>query len=239
MIMNKFSSVVFIFVMTSISFFPAVGSVQIDTTRVIYHSEEKNVSVQVSNPGQYPVLLQSWIDNGNPDVKPGKIRSQFILTPPLTRVNAGAGQTLRLSVVNNEFPADRESIFWLNVLEIPPVNDTKSNQIQVAFRTRIKILYRPHALDDKGAQRSPADLRWNQQGKNITLTNPTPYFVSLLRLTLQQNGKEISIPAEMIPPQKSMVFSLPQDITIDSSKPIIIDSINDYGAVTSQQIQQL
>ena len=36
------------------------ASIQINTTRVIYHAAEKDISVQITNPGKYPVLLQSW-----------------------------------------------------------------------------------------------------------------------------------------------------------------------------------
>lgn len=37
------------------------ASIQINTTRVIYHAAEKDISVQITNPGKYPVLLQSWM----------------------------------------------------------------------------------------------------------------------------------------------------------------------------------
>ncbi len=53
-------------------------------------------------------------------------------------------------------PKDRESVFWFNVLEVPPKPDaaTVANQslLQLAFRTRIKLFYRPEAL--KGILRS-------------------------------------------------------------------------------------
>lgn len=222
----------------SFSVLPANASVQIGTTRVIYHSTDKDVSVQVNNPGNYPVLLQSWVDEGNPEIKPENIRSPFVLTPPLTRVNAGAGQTLRLSFIGAGLPTDRESLYWLNVLEIPPVAQQESNKIQVAFRSRIKILYRPEALDDKGALRAAAQLRWHQQGAKITLTNPTPYFISALAIVFQHNGKKTTVPATMIAPNSSETFSLSPGITLSPSAPLSVDTINDYGAVTSQLIQQ-
>ena len=39
------------------------ASIQINTTRVIYHAE-KDISVQITNRRKYPVLLQSWTDDG-------------------------------------------------------------------------------------------------------------------------------------------------------------------------------
>lgn len=217
---------------------PAYSSIQIGTTRVIYHGSDKNVSVQLTNPGRYPVLLQSWIDNGKPDARPETIQTPFVLTPPLTRVNAGAGQTLRLDFIGNNLPADKESVYWLNVLEIPPVENKVQNEIQVAFRSRIKIFFRPRALDDKGALEAPAQVRWAQSGSSIQLTNPTPYYISALSLSLEQKGKTSSLPADMIAPQGHLTVPLSSPATLDPAVKVTIQTINDYGAVTSQLIQQ-
>lgn len=219
---------------------PAVfASIQISATRVIYHAAEKDVSVQIINPGKYPVLLQSWTDDGHPDIRPDAMRTPFILTPPLTRVNADAGQTLRLSYTGTTLPADRESVYWLNVLEIPPVGVKGDNQIQVAFRSRIKLFYRPAALDDKGAQAAIAQLRWRAQGDKITLSNPTPYYVSAVAVTLTKGGKKISVPADMLAPKGSADFTLPAGVTAGGADSVTVDAINDYGASVTAPVSRL
>lgn len=218
--------------------FPLYASVQLGTTRVIYHAEEKNISIHIDNPGKHPVLLQSWIDNGNPEIKPEKINTPFILTPPLTRVNENAGQTLRLSFIGSNLPMDKESVYWLNVLEIPPAENNDSNKIQVAFRSRIKIFYRPKSLTDKGAQQAPSQLRWSQQDEKLTVTNPTPYFISSLALTVYQSGKKVVLPLDMIAPESKTIVSLPKSSPVDYRNAVSIDTINDYGASVSQIIQQ-
>ncbi|MBL5926314.1 fimbrial biogenesis chaperone [Enterobacter asburiae] len=212
------------------------ASIQISSTRVIYRETEKNVSIQISNPGTYPVLLQSWIDEGRPEIKPEDIKAPFILTPPLTRVNAGEGQTLRLSYVGPGQVKDRESIYWLNVLEIPPVINKESNQVQVAFRSRIKVFYRPTGLDDKGAQSAAEHLRWDIQGKKMTILNPTPYYVSLLGISLKLGNKKTTIPAEMIDPQSRKVFDLPAGVEATHVSEVAVDFINDYGAITTKPL---
>ncbi|MBB1202672.1 molecular chaperone [Enterobacteriaceae bacterium 89] len=217
---------------------PAEASIQLNSTRVIYRGAEKDVSVQVNNPGKGPVLLQSWIDEGNSEIKPENIRSPFILTPPLTRVNAGEGQTLRLSFIGTNEPADRERVYWLNVLEIPPVADKASNQIQVAFRSRIKVFYRPVGLEDKEALSAAKTLSWKQQGKQIMLHNPTPFYISLLAISLQASGKKVTIPADMIAPKSDKSFELPAAETVSQISELSVEFINDYGAVTSQSIEQ-
>ncbi|PJI52023.1 molecular chaperone EcpD, partial [Methylobacterium radiotolerans] len=46
-------------------------------------------------------------------------------------------------------PQDKESVFWLNVLEIPPKDKANQNLLQMAFRSRIKLFYRPAGLKGK------------------------------------------------------------------------------------------
>lgn len=217
----------------------AFASIQIGATRVIYHAAEKDVSVQITNPGKYPVLLQSWTDDGHADIRPDAMRTPFILTPPLTRVNADAGQTLRLSYTGTPLPADRESVYWLNVLEIPPAGGKDSNQIQVAFRSRIKLFFRPAALDDKGAQAAITQLRWQAQGDKITLSNPTPYYVSAVAVTLNRGGKKTSVAADMLPPRGSATFNLPAGVTAGGAQSVTVDAINDYGASVTAPVSQM
>lgn len=218
--------------------FSSYASIQIGSTRVIYREAEKDVSVQVNNPGGYPVLLQSWMDDGRTDIKPENISSPFILTPPLTRVNANEGQTLRLSYIGKSLAADRESVYWLNVLEIPPAASKETNQIQVAFRSRIKVFYRPTGLEDKAALSAAKSLQWVVQGKEITLTNPTPFYISLLSVSIKANGKTTTIPADMIAPKSSKTFELTQSIAPGQLPGVAVEFINDYGAVTSQSLVQ-
>jgi len=234
----KFLNSAFVFFLMTASSFSTFASVQISTTRVIYRAAEKDVSVQVTNPGKYPVLLQSWIDNGNPDSKPENIHSPFVLTPPLSRVNADSGQTLRLAFIGDALPTDRESLYWLNVLEIPPVADKVSNQIQVAFRSRIKVFYRPTGLGDKEALTAAKALRWQAKGKQLTLSNPTPFYISLLAITFQDNGKKITVPVEMIAPKSESSIEIPGSAAVGKLSNVTVNYINDYGAVTSQSLEQ-
>lgn len=97
-------------------------------------------------------------------------------------------------------PSDRESIFWFNVLEVPPKankneNSAAQNTLQLAFRTRIKLFYRPQGLGDLAGE-APAKLTWrmkHEQGKSVvTVNNPTPYFVSFNSIELESTGKNIS-----------------------------------------------
>ncbi|ALB61199.1 COG3121: P pilus assembly protein, chaperone PapD [Cronobacter condimenti 1330] len=202
----------------------ANASVVITGTRVIYPSDAPEVSVKLDNKGGSPVLIQSWIDNGNADAAPETLQVPFILTPPINRVEPGKGQTLRITFTGKLLPADRESVYWLNVLEIParkasPVSD---NYLQVAFRSRIKLFLRPKGLEGN-PNLAVEQVTWRANGQTIEAINPTPYFISLVRLKL--NGK--SVDGDMISPKSTMTVKLPGN----AGNKLAGVYVNDYGAL--------
>ena len=204
----------------------SLASVVISGTRVIYPSDAQEVSVKVNNVGPSPVLLQSWIDNGDPNAKPTTIKVPFVLTPPMNRVEASKGQTLRISYAGGTLPMDKESVFWLNVLEVPAKSQAQNseNRLQMAFRTRIKLFYRPVGLEGNANDAAKA-VTWNSKGNAVQATNPTPYYVSLVDLSI--NGKKLD--NAMIAPRSTMVLNLPGQ---PGSK-VTGSFVNDYGAVNT------
>lgn len=163
---------------------PAQAAITIANTRVIYNAPDKEVTVRLSNAGTAPALVQSWLDKGDPSASPSNIELPFVITPPVARVDPGKGQTLRILHTGGALPQDRESVFYLNVLEIPPkaADADGANKLQLAFRSRIKFFFRPQGLAGT-AQEAPAKLRWKrvQNGPQMLLevTNPTAFHVSL------------------------------------------------------------
>lgn len=203
----------------------AHASIVITGTRVVYPSDAKEVSVKISNKGSAPVLIQSWLDNGDTKAKPDTIKVPFTLTPPINRVEPASGQTLRIRGLPNTLPADKESIFWLNVLEIPATPKTsatgKDNYLQVAFRSRIKFFYRPKGLS--GSLKEAANgLQWSHTASGLHVKNPSPYYVSLVDVIV--NGHKAD--GRMLAP-----FSEDNYRLTAAGSEVIADYVNDYGAV--------
>lgn len=143
----------------------AIADIVISGTRVIYKSNEKSVNVRLENKGNNPLLVQSWLDTGDDSAEPGSITVPFTATPPVSRIDAKRGQTIKLMyTASSPLPKDRESVFWFNVLEVPPKPDADkvANQslLQLAFRTRIKLFYRPEGLNGLPSD-APAALKWS------------------------------------------------------------------------------
>lgn len=210
----------------------AQAGVVINGTRVIYPQKEKNVTVQLSNEGTAPVLVQSWLDKGDMNANPQTLQVPFVLTPPINRIEPKQGQTLRISYTGQPLPTDRESVFWLNVLEIPskPADASSNNFLQMAFRTRIKLFFRPTGLPGTPAEAAKS-LRWTLHNGEVTATNASPWHVSLVSVRLKEsNAKAAS--AEMVAPESNASFRL---TGAASGKTLVADWVNDYGAIVSSE----
>ncbi|MGE1899315.1 fimbria/pilus periplasmic chaperone [Escherichia coli] len=175
---------ILLFIFTVLLSLPSYGSVVIMGTRVIYPAEQKSINVRLNNGDSTPSLIQAWLDTGDPSSPPDSVRVPFIITPPVFRVEPLSGQTMRIMYTGEKLPADRESLFWLNVLDIPakPSFAGKSekaqgyNYLQFAVRSRIKFFFRPDGLPF-----SPDDaykkVTWQLTGGDtLQASNPTPYL---------------------------------------------------------------
>lgn len=204
---------------------PALAGIVITGTRVIYPESEREVMVKVENKGDKPVLIQSWVDDGDAEATPETTKAPFTITPPVNRVNAGKGQTLRLMYIGEGLPKDKESVFWLSVLEVPPRAKEQTNQLQMAFRSRIKIFYRPKALPGD-ANIAGESVTWRRVSGGVEAKNPTPYYVSLANIASDKEGKKIIAEGGMVAPGSTQFF--PMKSTISTIYP---SYINDYGGI--------
>jgi len=175
----------------------AQASVVINGTRIVFPSNEREVSIRLTNEGVSPGLVQMWIDKGDPKSSPNTSEAPFVLTPPLFRIDPAKGQTVRMIYSQEALPQDHESIFWLNMLEVPPrpqnVDPNDSNYVQMAFRTRIKIFFRPQSLNtQERVNAAPAQVTWQAacDGDKYFLAakNPTPYYISITKTGLVSVG---------------------------------------------------
>lgn len=206
----------------------AMAGVVISGTRVIYPAQSREVTVQVNNVGESPSLVQAWIDSGNPDQTAENSDAPFLLTPPIARVEPGRSQALRVIFTGAALPADRESLFWLNVLDVAPspqADGEEQNYLQVAFRSRVKLFYRPKGLPES-ANDAPGKLRWSRADGKLRIDNPTPYHVTLAEVHAVAAGasKVVEDKGTMVGPNQQLVMDAPGAFT-----QVRFITINDYG----------
>ncbi|MFK7089293.1 fimbria/pilus periplasmic chaperone [Chromobacterium violaceum] len=223
----------------------ASAGVVVSGTRVVYKAEDREVTVKVNNPGKEPSLVQVWADKGNEKSVPDTADAPFLIMPPIFRVDPAKGQTLRLTFTGADLPKERESVFWLNVLDVPPLPKAASEQrnfMQVAFRSRIKLFYRPVGLPgtpDEAADKLSWSLLPQAGGKGYMLraSNQAAYHVSLNRSVLLVGKHEYETDGGMVPPGGSHDFAL-KDLKLkpEGALKLNYESINDYGAPVAHSI---
>lgn len=160
------------------------------------------------------------------------------MTPSMFRMDPNKGQTLRIIYTKEPLPQDKETLFWVNVLEVPPKGpDDGGSRLQLSFRSRIKLMFRPQGLPGSAGE-SPAKVSWEvvpaEGGKGFALraTNPTAFFVNLGQVELAAGGKRFDGGGDHVPPGGSKVFPM----TGLSERPgpdavVEFMSINDYGGL--------
>ena len=218
----------------------AQANVIIAGTRVIFPAQDGEVTVRLSNDNTVPALVEAWVDDGDPHSTPDKVHTPFLITPPLFRMDAHQDQDLRILATTPNLPADRESIFWLNVLEIPPKPSGDQykgkNLLQVALRSRLKLFYRPANLPGD-ANKAPGQLTWkvvaDGSGFALEAHNPTPYHITVTQTTVQVGGKPYNTDAGMVDPFGTLRLAFKQGPAQAPAAGTAInyDIINDYGAV--------
>ncbi|MDE9619339.1 fimbrial biogenesis chaperone [Citrobacter portucalensis] len=197
----------------------AQAGVSIGGTRVIYDGGKKEASLSVNNPDAIPYLIQTWIETPSNDT--GKL--PFIITPPLYRLDKGQQNVMRIICTGNLLE-NKESLFWLNIKSIPSA-ERKDNTLQIAIKTRIKLIYRPAGLNQSTPEAQADKLHWKLAGKIIQVTNPSPYFINFNEITVA--GKRLE-DVTFVAPASTASFVLPPGITGGA---ITYRIINDYGGI--------
>lgn len=217
---------------------PAHASVVIAGTRVVFPAAAGETTVRLTNEGTLPALVEAWIDDGDPNSTPETAKVPFLVTPPLARMDPGKGQSLRIVFTGQALPADRESLYWLNVLEIPPkpkaTPDATQNILQFAVRSRLKLFYRPANLPGNpltAGQQITFKAMPDGAGFALEARNPTPYYVTITQLTVHAGSASETSDGGMVAPNGSLKLALKNAHAAPAaSSAIDYTVINDFGA---------
>ena len=219
------------------------ASVTITGSRIIYPSDAKSIDVQLKNNDNIPYVIQTWFDNGDVNSKPDQIsEAPFVVTPPVFRIQPEAGQIIRV-IYNSKkvYPKDRESVFWFNVLEIPPSNlggQAHKNTMMVMLRNRMKIFYRPESIGKPGDVLKGLKVYLDTSSSKVdclVIDNQQPWYISLVNVEIIYGERKYRVTPEMIPPytaKKYQVCSLTNKNRKQGA--VTLSAINDQGARISE-----
>lgn len=221
------------------------GSVVINSTRLVYPQNGKEITARLESKNQAPVLVQTWLDAGDEHSTPELAGIPFIVTPPIFRMEPGKQQVIRLAYIGETLPLARESLFWLNLLEVPsqPPGTQQSNQLQLAFRSRIKLFLRPPNLP-YGVEEAAKKLQWHhvstEQGQALEVYNPTPYYLTFEQVEVLAAGQRYpretmaSGAENMVAPGGRRRFALPSlKAAPGSAASVEFQTLDDFGIKVS------
>ncbi|WEZ90027.1 molecular chaperone [Pseudomonas sp. NyZ480] len=211
---------------------PAQAALTVNTTRIVFDSDKRNTSVVIANPSPRPYAVQSWVNTAKDDTDTAV---PLATSPGLFRLDPGKEQMVQINRLPNKLPDDRETLFYLNVQEIPEIVPGDANVLNIALRTRLKLFYRPSQLKDRPADRI-GELEWSvRQGLGrvqLVVDNPTPYHYTFGRLEVSSAGQTEAIQAmAMAPPYGQQVYDLARIKSVDALQ-LTFTTINDYGVAT-------
>jgi P pilus assembly chaperone PapD len=192
----------------------AVAGVTPEVSRVVFPAKSTEETLQVVNVNKYPVLVQAWVDDGDVTAVPQRSLGPVMVLPPIFRMGSGEQTNLRLINAGKELPADRESVFWLNLYEIPatPKNAPVDEQtVTVTMRTQIKVFLRPDKLP-YAVHELPRCLAFSlvqADGKlALDIDNPTPYYATIAGVSVETAGASQQAEPDMLAPFSHATVSL-------------------------------
>ncbi|HYG44203.1 MAG TPA: molecular chaperone [Bordetella sp.] len=204
----------------------AQAAIQLSSTRVIMDEGQRHVSVFAKNLSTDPYVVQAWIDGVAEEME-----TPFFITPPLSRFDGGTERRLSISRVGQGMPDDRESYYWINVLEIPQKKDIGENNLALAMHTRIKLFYRPAAIQEMS--REPQLLKWTltREGKTCRLAveNSSAFTVNFARIDIEGEGTGLGRAIVAVPLATSYI-ALSQ-CPAAAELQVTPHVVNDYGVV--------
>lgn len=210
--------------------FHASAVVNAEKTRVVFNSGSIAESLSLVNSEKEPVVVQVWTDNGDPTVSPDQVHTPVVINPPVFKMKPGEIRNIRLLLVSaGSLPQDRESVYWLNIYQIPPNTETQhkgEKKVVLPLKIRMKVFVRPEKigeLQENDAQKLQFSIDRESGNKTLLIQNPTPWHLTLTSL---RSGKT-ALPGVMVAPFTSERVDIPADKTLADK--VDYDVINDNG----------
>lgn len=212
-----------------ISMHSAYASLSSDQTRYIFPGNKESLTVTITNNDKERQFGgQAWVDN----IVEVDTRPTFVVTPSFFRVKPLGQQTLRIIMASDHLPKDKESIYWLNIQDIPPA--LEGSGIAVALRSKLKLIYRPESLlKGRTGSEEGINLQIRPDGTSV-LVNTTPYIYAIGQL-IDSSGKKIHIDNETS--QKLLMF-MPGDEIVVNKEVSKVESLNDWGELQTWTINK-
>ena len=210
------------------------AEVNSSVSRLVINEDRMKGILTLVNTGDSPRVVQLWVDDNNLHAAPEDINLPLVVSPPVFRLNPGGTLDARVILTSRKDMAqDRETLYWLNIYQIPPNTkaSTPGNQLVLPVRIRLKILIRPPSVPPRKADNDNSLkfslLQTAAQQHELKVENPTKYYITLGSLSFENK----SLGSRLIPPLSSVSVPVVSKLA-PGKKRVTWSTIDDYGIVT-------
>ena len=212
------------------------AGIQLGGTRIVYPASDREASILVKNQGSDDVMIQSWIE---PNSQGTDVDVPFAITPALARMGGNKQQMLRIFYHGRGLADDRESVYWLNVQEIPQQAEGQ-NTLQVAVRQRIKVFYRPAGITGT-LEEAAKQLQWRLVSRagvsQLEVNNPSAFYISIGSMKLKNVLQEYDVEDQMLAPKSTSYLTVKKLGALPQrAVQLHWEAINDYGGLVKHEL---
>lgn len=185
-----------------------------ETTVVVLYEEEGEATINIKNTDAGPALLHSVVENVPEDLEP-----LVIVTPPITRVEAGDTQLVRF-ISTLKAPLKTQRLKRVSFEGIPQARAAGGATIGITLRQNLPLILHPQGLP---RHHTPWELlKWKRAGERLTVHNDSAYVVRM--------APEVQLLPHSIPATLPRTYILPGEaLTLKVDRPL--------GAVAEVEIQ--
>ncbi|WDG42363.1 fimbria/pilus chaperone family protein [Pseudomonas synxantha] len=191
-----------------------------ETTVVVLYEEDGEATINIKNTDEAPALLHSVVENVPEDLEP-----LLIVTPPITRVEAGETQLVRFISTLKE-PLKTQRLKRISFEGIPQARAAGGATIGITLRQNLPLILHPQGL---ARHHTPWELlKWKRAGQQLTVHNDSAYVVRLAPdVQLLPGNTSAMLPRTYILPGEVLVAKV--DAAMDGTAQVQIQPATVYG----------
>lgn len=191
-----------------------------ETSVVIVNESDGEASINLKNTDEHSSLLYSQILPIEEDDE-----NILILTPPVSRVDAGETQSVRF-ILQTTTPLSTQRLRRVTFEGIPPKSDKAQVRINVLQNLPVIINPKGLAKDEEPWRR----LKWTSSEESVEVSNPDKYVVRLdQKVVLNPGAHIVELPKTYLLPGDRVKIRFPEKLKSLSTATIFPATVYGYS----------
>ncbi|EFQ60423.1 hypothetical protein PFWH6_5696 [Pseudomonas fluorescens WH6] len=177
-----------------------------ETTVVLLYEEQGEATLTIKNTDAVPALLHSVVENVPEDLEP-----LLVVTPPITRVEAGETQLVRF-ISTLKAPLKTQRLKRVTFEGIPQARAAGGATIGITLRQNLPLILHPRGLP---VHHTPWELlKWRRMGDRLTVHNDSAYVVRLTpQVQLLPQHVQATLPRAYVLPGDTLTVAVQGALT--------------------------